>query len=147
MINVGESCFHFEGKHSGRRDVGRLGINHPRDLLKFDFAAYFASHITLYQMDTERLGRFHLNKRSGSRRQKRRIRICDSSGYVFNVDAACGNALYQHYAFHEDGSQSLQCFIDRYGKGPYLQRLHYYDDGALCIKPDLIDWHRLSKRI
>jgi hypothetical protein len=136
MINVGEPCFHFEGKHCGRRDVGRLGINHPRDLLKFDFAAYFARHITFYQIDIERLGRFHLNKRSGSKRQKPRIHICGSTGYVSNVDAAVGSVLYQHYAFHEDGSRSLQRFIDCYGKGrkgPYLQRLHYYDDGAQRI--------------
>jgi hypothetical protein len=132
-------CFHFEGKHQGRRSVRSLGIDHPRDLLRFNFNGYFANQLShWYVIDYERLGRFHLNKRSGSKRQKPRIRWYGS--YAYNVDAATGGIIYRRYALDENETGwSLQRFIDRYGKGRFLQRVRqagstlYSDHGANTI--------------
>jgi hypothetical protein len=137
-ITSARHIFHFEGRHLGRRAVRSLGIEHPRDLLQFDFAAYFAKRFSYwYVIDFERLGRYHANQRSGAKRKLPIIRDCD--GYAYNRDAAVGGILYRKFAQHEDGSRSLQRFIDVYSRGPYLQRVSkpadtlYDDHGAECL--------------
>jgi hypothetical protein len=44
-ITAARYCFHFEDRHLGRRAVRALGIEHPRDLLNFDFVGYFAKRM------------------------------------------------------------------------------------------------------
>jgi hypothetical protein len=105
-------CFHFEGKHEGGQAVKRLGIHHPRDLSKFDYDEYFSKHFgRLYYIDYDRLGRFDENRRNGRRRKK-----------SFDSDRRKGQALYRVFSLDPDEtSRSLQSFVDRYGRGPFLR--------------------------
>jgi hypothetical protein len=98
----GSPCVHVESRVEGSRQVRRLGIVHPRDLLGFNHLEHFAS-IRLYRLDRERLGRYHTNSRTGSRRRKPRL---DSLGN--NRDAMQGELLYRIFGTDADGtSRSL----------------------------------------
>lgn len=128
---TGEPCFHFEGRHQGADACRRIGIRHPHDMLSFNFAAYARNHIVLWQIDYERLGRFHRNRRTGSRAKKSLIAY--SGGVPFNRDIAFGARLYKIHSWHppfrdergnmiESETSSLQQFVDYYGRGPFLRR-------------------------
>ena len=142
-------CFHFEGKHAGRQVVERLMIGHPRELLNFDFAAYFAK-LKFYQYEAEQFGRHDANLRSGGRRRRPVVR----GGY--NVDRRRGETVYHALSVHDEENpdpeglvtRSLQRFIDQwqrlakrwYGRGnraafltpinPPPSPLHYYVHGT-----------------
>jgi hypothetical protein len=139
----GEPRFHFEGRHQGVAAVRGIGIHDKADILTFDFQAYFKRNLNFYEIDFERLGRFHRNRRSGSRRQKPFVSQFGSVAY--NHDRRLGGLLYRTYgktnAFarfcdHVDHSdpeieeqppkhiidRCVQKFIDRYGRGPFLRR-------------------------
>jgi hypothetical protein len=120
-------CFHFEGKHCGVQFLRRIGIHHPRDLLDFDFDSYFIKNLQIYDLDFERLGRYHDNKQSGAKRKKGRIIEYGKRG-IYNQDARLGGILYQALAVHShQHERSLQCFVDNYGRGPFLSPVHSYD--------------------
>jgi hypothetical protein len=120
-----QPCFHFESRHMGLDYVRRIGIYDPTDLLTFDFAAHFANVMVLYDLDLERLGRYHDNKCNNLRRQNAKVR------YV-NLDYRLGRILWNRHARHPDCPRqpaeysykfpkySLQHFVDSYGRGPYL---------------------------
>jgi hypothetical protein len=111
-------CFHLEGRYKGARAVRKLGINHPRDLLTFDYTAYWGKHLRLFTVDYERLGRHYRNRRSGTRHPREQ---CKPGSY--NRDLAIGCALYRQYACHPDQRRySVQRFVDRFGRGPFLLR-------------------------
>ena len=121
-LNQQPHCFHFEGKHQGVQSVRGIGISHPRDLVDFDFNAYFAKYLCLYQIDLERLGRYDDNKRSYAKRKRA---IIGPSGY--NTDQRRGSLIYRALSAHADQEdRSLQQFVDRYGRGPYLTRHDIY---------------------
>lgn len=120
-INGESNCFHFEGKHEGRRAVKRLNIDHPRDLTNFSFAAYFEKYVgRLYEIDFERLGRWYSNRRSGGKRKKPYI---DSLG--INRDSYLGHQIFRIHSLHPESAywpcRSLQRFTDKFGRGPYLK--------------------------
>jgi hypothetical protein len=120
-------CFHFEGKYSGVQSLRRIGINHPRDLAQFDFDAYFAANMVLYNLDLERLGRYHDNCQRKTKRKKSRIIKYGARG-IYNQDARLGGLLYQAIAVHPDQQErSLLRFVDHYGRGPFLTPLLIYD--------------------
>jgi hypothetical protein len=105
------NCFHFEGKHAGAQYVHRLGLHHPRDLLDFDFDAYFARAMRLYQIDFDRLGRFDHNRRTGDRRKRSIVEQIGRVGY--NGDRLRVGLLLELHSRHPDGSgSSLQRFVD-----------------------------------
>jgi hypothetical protein len=107
------NCVHFEGRHAGAQVLRRLGLHHPRDLRDFDFDGYFARWMRLHQVDRDRLGRWDHNRRTGNRR----TRSC-------NDDRLRGALLYRLRSRHPDGSgNSLQRFVDGYGRGPFLTRI------------------------
>jgi hypothetical protein len=110
-------CFHFEGKHEGSQAVRRLGFRHPRDLVNFDFRAYFKKQAsTLYKADYERLGRFHDNRQKWKRRKT-------ASKEKWTSDIRTGHLLYKALSQDpENKVSSLQQFVDTYGKGPFLER-------------------------
>lgn len=115
------NCFHFEGKHEGSRAVKRLGISYPRDIASFSFDAYFSKYVgTLYEIDFERLGRCHSNRRTGGRRKKPFI-----DEYGRNLDLRVGHLIYRVLSLHPQSMyfpfNSLQRFTDRYGRGPFLK--------------------------
>jgi hypothetical protein len=118
-------CFHFEGRHEGADAVRRIGINRAQDLGSFDFDAYFTQRMVLHALDVERLGRYDANKSSHSRRRHAHV---EGFGLVkYNFDRRRGGALYHVLSVHEDQSErSLQQFVDRYGRGPFLTPVHYY---------------------
>jgi len=121
---TGEDCFHLEGRHVGVGAVRSVGIEHPRDLLGFDHDAYWREHLSLFDIDCERLGRLHLNR---LRRERRRHPLLHETrnGFVYNIDRATGNALLRVSAAHPDQPyRSVQHFVDSYGRGVFLQRIH-----------------------
>ena len=52
---------------------------------------YFGRKLRFFELDLERLGRWHRNKLSGGRRKKSRI----SQRGSYNYDRAIGSALYR----------------------------------------------------
>jgi hypothetical protein len=115
-------CCHFEGKHQGVQFLRRIGLRHPRDLINFDFDHYFARRTTLYRLDLERLGRYDDNRSTGRRRRTSQIQTHGSLS--FNVDFWRGAILYRRLSTHPDSNEwSLQQFVDRYGRGPFITRL------------------------
>jgi hypothetical protein len=131
-------CFHIETKHSGKPVLHRLGIDHLLDLLTFDFERHFVKHLTSYEIDFERLGRFHRNRQSGSKSKQSRVQHFGKAGFVYNHDHRLGGTLYNSLALHrydpEGDDRSLQRFVDLYGRGPFLTQIPF--------QPYRIDIHR-----
>ncbi len=123
----GKNCFHLEGRHHGVVAVRRIGIRHPSDLIEFDHAAYWRRHLNFYEVDCDRLGRWHLNRVSGQRRQR-------AIGNVsYNVDRRTGQTLFRIFGQHEfQEAISVQRFIDQYGRGPFLRRVGDPSSIVIC---------------
>jgi len=110
-------CCHFEYKFESVQSTRRIrssgsqssAICHPRDLLTFDLGGWLASRLSFYVVDPGRLGRYDYNRCSGSRRQR-----------TTDADVRRGTRLYDGLSRHEDGQHSLQRFVDKYGRGPFL---------------------------
>jgi hypothetical protein len=116
-------CLHFEVKVEGASALRRVGLNHPRDLVGFDFESFFARHLTLYAIDFKRLGRFHRNRRSGSKRQKPE-----------RWDGRLGYSLWWiHSRIKHTDDHLLQQFLDSYGKGPFLVPLSITYVGTISV--------------
>ena len=108
-------CFHFEGKYEGAQAVKSLGIYHPRDLENFSFDEYFSKHASkLYCINHDRLGRFDDNRRSRGKRKK-------SYMEKWNSDRYRGHRIYRILSLDHGNGNSLQTFVDRYGRGPFLE--------------------------
>ena len=104
------------------RSVQRIGIEDLSDLIDFDFNDYFATNMTLYQLDFERLGRSYRNQQSGGKSKQSRIQHYGRSGFTYNRDLLTGVTLYEGYALHRNSphdpqyrEQSLQHFLDQFG--------------------------------
>ena len=140
---TGRHCFHIEARAHGVGAVRRIGVHHPRDLLKFRDHEFWQQHLQLFKIDFERLGRWHENRRLGQRRQKPDI---SKDGY--DRDLRIGTALFRVFAetdafarycatFTREYSdpeieerpndriidRSVQKFVDRFGRGPFLHPL------------------------
>jgi hypothetical protein len=119
-----EPCLHLEARYRGVAACRRAGVYTTADLIHFDHLAHWQRNLACYQIDFEQLGRSHENRRAGTRRQKPDI---SRSGY--NVDAGKGSLLFRARSAHENQEmRSVQQFIDRYGRGPFL---HRYDVSGL----------------
>jgi hypothetical protein len=122
-------CLHLQSCVQGAALLRSRGINRPRDLLDFDFVSYWQQWLRLYQIDLERLGRFDTNSRSGSTRQRRRIK--QWGRLAVNLDRMHGGRLYHIHSFADDqrsdaDPRSLQTFVGNYRHGrsrPYLTRM------------------------
>jgi hypothetical protein len=115
-------CFHIEGRYQGVDAVRKAGVNHPRDLLTFDFGAYWNKHLTLYAVDFERLGRWHSNRQAGAKRRHSPVQQYGPLSY--NRDHATGCLLYHIHACHpEQERHSVQMFVEMFGRGPFLRPL------------------------
>ncbi len=93
-------CLHLEARAHGVAAVRRIGIYHPRDLLTFDHAAFWAERLKLYRVDCERLGRWWENKELNERRQHP-----DQQQYgkfSYNADARRGAVIYRVLAETEE---------------------------------------------
>ena len=117
-------CFRFEAKHQGVQALRCSKIHTIADLVNFDHRAFWTKHLNFFALDLERLGRCHLNRRSGSRRKKPKLQP-----RAYNRDRSRGSILYRHFARNRDKPWlfTLQDFVDRYGRGPFLQRLNVND--------------------
>ena len=121
---TGEPCLHLEARYRGVAACRRAGVYTAADLIHFDHIGHWQRHLACYRIDTEQLGRSNTNKSEGTRRQKPHIH---RSGY--NVDAAKGSLLFRALSAHENQDlRSVQRFVDRYGRGPFL---HRYDVSRL----------------
>lgn len=143
-VRGAEFCLHIEARYQGVAAMRRLGIHRPSDMIDFDHASLWRRHLNFYQLDLERLGRWHLNRQTHQRRHRPWIKQCGTLSY--NVDRRRGSILYRIYAVTDafakhcdmvdrrepwDEEQPdqpildrcLQKFIDTYGRGPFLQRL------------------------
>jgi hypothetical protein len=115
-------CFHLEGKYQGVQFLQRVGLWHPRDLTNFDFDDHFTRKMMFYRLDLERLDRYDDNCRTGRKRRTSQIETFGSLS--FNVDFWRGVILYRRLSAHPDSNDSsLQQFVNRYGRGPFLTRL------------------------
>jgi len=118
---TGEDCFHLEIRIQGSAALRRSGIECVGDLLNFDYPALLHRlDNAFWTVDCERLGRFHEDKRQGTRRRRTNIKLCRGR-FPFNVDGAIGSTLYKAHAGHpDDDHESVQQFVDTYGRGPFL---------------------------
>jgi hypothetical protein len=118
---TGEWCFHIEGRHIGVQAVRRAGVHHPRDMLTFDHEAYWQTWLRLYEIDLERLGRYHLNRQARERRQHPLL-LKSRCGFVYNRDRSVGAALFRSFALHpRQHCRSVQQLVATYGRGPFLR--------------------------
>jgi hypothetical protein len=83
-------CFHLEAKVNGVRALRQIGISSISDLFTFDHARFWRKNFIIVEIDTERLGRYHANRRDRTRRQSALI-----SRSNINTDAAVGNVLFR----------------------------------------------------
>ena len=135
---TGEWCFHIEGRHVGVQAVRRAGVHHPRDLLTFDHEAYWQKWLHLYEIDLERLGRYHLNRQTRERRQHPLL-LKSRCGFVYNRDRSVGSALYRALSVHpRQHCRSIQQFVATYGRGPFLQPLQGDTLSMFNIKQSLL---------
>jgi hypothetical protein len=109
-------CFHLEAQIQGSAALRRLGINHPRDLFGFDYAAFLRRQLkdAFFTCDRERLGRFVANKRDGTKRRAPLISR-SAGGFVYNRDAATGNLLLR--------VRGIQGVVDTFGRGRFLSSI------------------------
>ncbi len=104
-------CFHIEGRYLGKQALAKIGIDTASDLINFDHEALWrkADQACLKEIDVQRLGQYHSNRRRGSRQRQsdRHRRI--------------GGLLIRKYGLDQFGNICVQQFIQRYGRGPFLR--------------------------
>jgi hypothetical protein len=116
-------CFHMQSCVQGAQFMRRIGVHRPSDLLRFEFISYWRKWLRLYRPDFERLGRFDLNRRTGSSRRKARTGQWG--------DDMLGARLYHILSSDRSNEQrSLQYFVNSYGRGPYLTQMPIH---ILCV--------------
>lgn len=112
----------IEGRYQGLEACRSIGVERPRDLIKFNHRAYWERYLTIFNVDFEQLGRSHENRKNGQKR--RTTQVIDFTGFNYNVDKSRGGRLYQWFSLdQETGQRSLQTFVDKFGRGPWLHRL------------------------
>ena len=107
------NCFHIEAKVSGVAACRRIGIDHPKDLLRFDYNAFWSRHFILFDVDRERTGRRLNNKASNTRRKT--AATTKTGGTEYNADKATGNLVCKVHGMDADGSFSMQRLVDQMG--------------------------------
>lgn len=148
----GQPCFKIEVRCQGLEALRRNGLEVPAALAGFDHVAFWRRRLkrmSFYEFWPERLGRNLDNRASSKRRQipakpeviswlslfKRdddgKV-LRDAKGKVVAVekkltydrDRRRGQLLYHVYGLKGDEPiQSLQHFVDNYGRGPWLKRI------------------------
>jgi hypothetical protein len=74
-------------------------------------------------LNLDRLGRSHLNRCRGQRRQHALTPVRYGS-FHFNLDRRVGAMLFRIFGAHpRQEFRSVQRFIDAFGRGPWLHRL------------------------
>ena len=141
-------CLHVEARYRGTRACRRAGVYTTTDLIEFDHLAHWERYLACYRIDFDRLGRSHLNKLEGTRRQKPRV-VQSRNGFTYHVDGRTGGILFRALAAHEHQQmRSVQRFVDQYGRGPFLRRvdvsgllssLFIYGVGSLKLNSPLIN--------
>lgn len=133
-------CFHFEAKLKGVEALRRAGIYNLRDLIDFDFEAFWQRREVLLEVDRERLGRFVLNWMYGTRR--RAPLITWHGPITYHWDRAAGGIIWRA------SNQSAQGVVDRVGRGPYMSspRKHQWGDPSVNwpSKPGVFDGFEFS---
>lgn len=131
---------HLECRLQGAPACRRFGVGTVSGLLAFDHLAFWRRNLRLSVIDTERLGRWHLNKLSGRRRRHERVHR--SGRYEYRVDRRVGGTLFHVLSAHrKQAARSVQRFIDRYGTGPYVQAIDatpvlFYVQGRIKVTSD-----------
>ena len=137
----GPHCFHIETRCVGASALRQVGIQSIGDLVTFDHVAHWRKYLRLFEVDLERLGRYHSNRRSGSRRQH--VRLRHRGAFPRNVDRSLGAAIFHQNSLNEwQDFRSVQNFVDRYGRGPFLIEMKLpetlycsmYDEEPCCLK-------------
>ena len=105
-------CLHMEAKVTGSAACRRLGIDHSKDLLGFDYDSLWKRHLVFYDVDREQTGRRLRNQANKTRCRTSRI---TNSGY--NVDRAVGNLICRRFGFTDDYNEpfSTQRVVDQVG--------------------------------
>jgi hypothetical protein len=118
-----EVCLHKEARFRGKAAVRRAGIHQISDLITFDHDGLWRAFCSqLYEVDLVRLGRWWLNKHSGQRRQQ--SRTVESGSFKYDMDRRTGAIIFHKYAAHSvQPLRSVQRFVDRFGRGPFLRKV------------------------
>jgi hypothetical protein len=97
-------CLHIEWRTTGARATRAIGIESPRDLLRFDYRGFWQKRLLLYDVDRRKLGRMLRNRWAGQRR--RTPEVTRSGKYEYHVDSATGEVCMQIH-------QTVQELIDK----------------------------------
>jgi hypothetical protein len=113
------NCCHLEWRTNTADAVRKLGIGEAKDLIDFDHDGFWQKKAKLYDAPTERLGRYWLNRQTGSYRQhgwkqKR------PPGITTNMDLRVGHLLKTAILRGNDFSPvrplgAVQDLVDAYG--------------------------------
>jgi hypothetical protein len=89
--------------------------------------------LKLYEVDAERLGRYHDNCLHGTKRKRSALKTYGS--ITHNADRLSGGKLFRALGAHDDdtGHHSVQQFVGNYGRGPYLIPVALYIHSGECI--------------
>jgi hypothetical protein len=124
-ITGARHCFHLEARCQGRQVLHQIGFE---NLLTFDLAAFWLRYLdNIYEVDLQRLGRYHLNRTNGTRRQHALVHRAGSFSY--DVDRAVGCIIYNwaRYAAvkkdDQDKPRSAQHLVDFYGREQFLRKI------------------------
>jgi hypothetical protein len=125
-------CLRIELKITGSDARRRLGIDHTKDLIGFDYESLWKRHLIFVDVDRERTGR-RLRNQTNKTRDK--TPLITASGY--NVDKAVGGLVCRLFGFTDDPDEpfSIQRVVDQVGmRNLHISRFHAFGDGkdACC---------------
>jgi hypothetical protein len=86
--HTGGPCCHYECRFQSQRAVRSLGVKSIDDLLAFNFIAFWAKRLRLYEYDPEKLG-----KRWDGQHLNRAPRIVRRGSFSWNRDKRIGNIV------------------------------------------------------
>ena len=98
--------------------MAQIGLGKASDLLSFDHTTYWEKiERNFLHVDKERFGRFYENSRTGLRR-----RVSDQTPFLGrkSKDFAIGAFVYRLDALDITGRRTVQQFIRKYGRGPFV---------------------------
>nr|WP_281720491.1 hypothetical protein [Nitrosomonas nitrosa] len=115
----GRECFKYEHKLNGLEAMRSVLIESSANLLSFDHAAHWQKHLTLFEVDIERLGRLELNR--SEPKPGRRKKPAPILAFKWSADAAVGRFVMGRDGRNVQGILQAQALVDRIGRGPFLR--------------------------
>jgi hypothetical protein len=89
-------CLHIEWRMRGAATLGAAGINSLADLLHMDLREFWRTHLHLYTIDLNKLGRCYHNWQQGTRRKRPWIEFHPPIRY--HVDLRMGHLIWRYWS-------------------------------------------------